>query len=277
MNIANMRDLPTKYSNQALLDYTESLTDLYINSTSDQYRKKKGQYFTPKEISLFMVKQFFDIDKKEKIEILDPGAGIGVFESAFCEYIKTFNKNIKMSFDLYETDIDLIPLLRLNLKACEDCMIDEGFEVSFRIFNEDFILSNACAFNNQKETHDSIRGRYDLVISNPPYYRLRKDSLQAAEMSSFVDCPPNIYPLFMTLSAKLLKNSGQMTILTPRSYCSGVYFKKFRKSFFKMVKPYRIHLFDSRKEIFKRYNVLQENIILTAVKSSKEQKNITIS
>jgi len=36
-----------------------------------------------------MVNLFENIGQKEVIKILDPGAGIGIFESTFCEYIKS--------------------------------------------------------------------------------------------------------------------------------------------------------------------------------------------
>ena len=96
-------------------------------------------------------------------------------------------------------------------------------------------------------------------------------------MKQIMNGQPNIYPFFMALSARLLKPEGQMTLLTPRSYCSGLYFKKFRNWFFEVVKPCKIHLFESRREIFKRYDVRQENVILTAIKTNNIPENIQIS
>ncbi len=57
-----------------------------------------------------------------------------------------------------------------------------------------------------------------------------------------------------------------MIFITPRSFASGPYFRRFRESFFGEVVPKAIHLFDSRKEAFGRDEVLQENIILVGVK-----------
>ncbi len=270
------KDIPEKTVNQTLVDYTESLTDWYVESSHAEYRKKKGQYFTPRRVSEFMVKQFEDINKKEKIRILDPGAGIGIFESTFCEYITSLNTNAKISFNLYENDPNLVCILRHNMRICKREMANKGFKVSYKIFNKDFILSNAKFFNNQNKNLDEKKG-YDFVISNPPYYKLKKESPQVIKMKDIINGLPNIYLLFMALSAKLLKNDGQMTVLTPRSYCSGLYFKDFRNWFFEIVKPLKIHLFDSRKDVFKKYNVLQEIIILTAIKTSTVPENISIS
>lgn len=279
MNVSteNMGDIPEKTANQTLVDYTESLTDWYIERTSPEYRKEKGQYFTPQRVSEFMVKQFENINKKEELRILDPGAGVGIFESAICEYMKLLEKNIKISFDLYESDINILHLLRINMRACKESMACEGFKVAYRVFGEDFILSNASILNNQKKSSDADKKGYDLVIANPPYYKLKKGSIQEIGIKNIMNVQPNIYSLFMILSAKSLKNGGQMSILTPRSYCSGLYFRNFRKQFFEVVKPYKIHLFNSRKEVFKKYNVLQENMILTAIKTSRIPENILVS
>ena len=272
----NLKAIPEKTANQTLTDYTESLTDWYIGKTPIENRKRKGQYFTPKRVSELMVSLFENIEQTGVIKILDPGAGIGIFESVFCDYIKSFKRKTKISFDLYENDAEVLPLLELNMKMCKKNMAFQGFEVSYKIFDEDFILSNAPIFNNL-ENFDADKDGYDFVISNPPYYKLNKDSPQVIGMKRIVSGQPNAYPLFMAVSAKLLKTGGQMTVLTPRSYCSGLYFKTFRKWFFKTVKPQKIHLFESRKEIFKKYGVLQENVILNAIKTSKIPENILIS
>lgn len=272
----NLKSMPEKTANQTLTDYTESLTDWYIGKTPIENRKRKGQYFTPKRVSELMVSLFENVEQPGVIKILDPGAGIGIFESVFCDYIKSLKKKTKISFDLYENDAEVLPLLELNMKMCKKNMAFQGFEVSYKIFDEDFILSNVSVFNNL-ENFDVDKDGYDFVISNPPYYKLNKDSPQVIGMKRIVSGQPNAYPLFMAVSAKLLKNGGQMTVLTPRSYCSGLYFKAFRKWFFKDVKPQKIHLFESRKEVFKRYGVLQENVILNAIKTSKIPENILIS
>lgn len=276
MAIDNLKLIPKKAAEQTLVDYAECLTDWYIERIPIEDRKAKGQYFTHEKVSELMVKLFENVGQKDVIKILDPGAGIGIFESTFCEYIKSLETKIKVSFDLYENDSVVIPLLEENMNICKDDMAAKGIEINYKIFNDDFILSNAAIFNG-RVNFDEDKDGYDFVISNPPYYKLNKESKQVVEMKEIVSGQPNIYTLFLAVSAKLLKNGGQMTVLTPRSYCSGLYFKKFRKWFLNVIKPQKIHLFESRKEIFKKYDVLQENVILTAKKTSTIPKNILIS
>ena len=57
-----------------------------------------------------------------------------------------------------------------------------------------------------------------------------------------------------------------MVFITPRSFCSGTYFKQFRKWFFQNVCLERLHAFESRTEAFARDEVLQENVIFKLVK-----------
>lgn len=261
---------------QNLTNFTENLTNLYIDNTSQEYRKERGQYFTPKLTSDFMVRQLQNLTKKESIKILDPGAGTGIFESAVCDFLLTQKNRSRIFFDLYEIDRNIIPLLKKNMKMCQEVMANNRFEITYKIHNNDFILSNAHFLNDLTYfNHD--RDGYDFIISNPPYFKLKKESPQATKMSSIVKGQPNIYALFMALSAQLLKNGSQMTVITPRSYCSGAYFRVFRKWFFKYMKPVKIHIFESRKKIFKKYNVLQEMLILTAVKSFEAPEKIQVT
>ncbi|TFH46324.1 MAG: hypothetical protein E4G94_02685, partial [ANME-2 cluster archaeon] len=261
---------------ESLKDYTEELTETCIKTTTPEYRKEKGQYFTPKLTSDFMVRQFDNLTNREKVRILDPCAGVGIFESAICDYLLAQEKKPKISFHIYEIDEQVIKFLRRNMQKCKELMTRHGFEIKYKIYKKDFILSNAFYFNNEG-SFDYDRDGYDLVISNPPYYKLRKESPYSIAMRSLIQGQPNIYPLFMALSAKLLRDNGEMTFLTPRSYCGGAYFKVFRKWFFEHMIPIKIHVFESRDARFKKHNVLQEILILTVMRSSELTKKITIT
>jgi adenine-specific DNA-methyltransferase len=98
-------------------------------------------------------------------------------------------------------------------------------------------------------------------------------------MMELISGQPNIYAFFMALSASMLKPEGEMVFITPRSFCSGLYYKKFREWFLNNVHITNIHIFESRKEIFDKDKVLQENIIIKARKFKKrsKQKEVIIS
>jgi len=65
--------------------------------------------------------------------------------------------------------------------------------------------------------------------------------------------------------------------ITPRSFCNGPYFKKFRAAFLRTMSLKQIHIFESRKKAFGDDDVLQENIIYHAVRGLQKPKFVTIS
>lgn len=269
--------LPTKGENQTLTDYAETLSNWYVRKQALNYRKKRGQYFTPKRVSEFMVQLINDIPADTELRILDPGAGVGNFESALCEYVESQAGKVRLSFDLYEDCEDMIPLLKMNMKACQEVMAQKGLDISYSIFKENFILARMKEFQreagNRTESEDLL---YDLVICNPPYYKLKKNSPEAVAMKRIVKGQPNIYILFMAMAAKLMKDRGQLVVLTPRSYCAGNYFSEFKKWFFGLITPVRLHGFESRK-LLKNDSVLQEMLILKGEKGREKQDTIAIS
>ena len=53
-----------------------------------------------------------------------------------------------------------------------------------------------------------------------------------------------------------------MVFISPRSFCSGVHFKNYRKWLLNNLQIEYVHVFESRKAVFDRYDVQQEIIIM---------------
>src|SRR5207244_3867717 len=87
----------------------------------------------------------------------------------------------------------------------------------------------------------------------------------------------NLYTGFLALAAKLLSDNGELVAITPRSFCNGPYFKPFRLQFLSVMSLRRLHLLDSRSEAFCEDNVLQENVIVHAVKSTEKPSRVVVS
>jgi len=268
----------SKVNNGILTAYAEELAEAYTQNSDLKERKSKGQFFTQREIGLFMARML-DINKSS-FSVLDPGAGIGILSAAFCERLLNSQKNYNISLDAYETDAKLIPYLEKTLRKCKAALEEKGHVFKYKIIEKDFILDNPNYLNKKTLFRtDSQPIYYDYIISNPPYYKLNKNSPQTQILSEFVSGQPNIYSFFMSLSLEMLKDDGQMVFITPRSFCSGLYFKRFRKWLLEHGNINNIHVFESRKDVFRKEKVLQENIIirLTPKKKGKEQEHVLIT
>src|SRR5260370_20514745 len=68
-----------------------------------------------------------------------------------------------------------------------------------------------------------------------------------------------------------------MVAICPRCFCNGPYFKPFRDQFLAAMSLRRLHVFESRSAAFQKDDVLQENIIVHAVKSSSKPHSVIIS
>jgi len=250
----------------------------YASFVSQHHKKENGQFFTPVEIATFMgsYSQF----SSNSVRILDPGCGTTVLACALIEYLVHYNKNLK-SIELvaYETDASLIPILEQSLSYLQVWATNKGIEITSSIYNEDFILHNADCLKEIGDLFAIPIEPFDIIISNPPYFKLPIDDKRAIAAKIVVNGHPNIYAIFMAISAKLLKENGELIFITPRSYASGGYFKVFRKFFFNLIELDNVHMFVSRKDTFNRDKVLQETVIIkgTRKKNLNPNKQIVIS
>ena len=73
----------------------------------------------------------------------------------------------------------------------------------------------------------------------------------------------------MYLAAQRLRDGGEMVAIVPRSFCNGPYFKRFRKQFFSMMVLRHIHIFTKRNTAFTSDDIVQEHVILHAVKGGR--------
>lgn len=256
-----------------MTEYAERLSHIYNQNISKTAKKGRGQFFTPSPIAKYMA-GLADADKSG-VSILDPGAGIGILSVALIEEITRNDKIKRIELTCYESDKQVLPYLQKVLEEAKSFLDEKKIRFSYDIREEDFALSNAGALTTNLTTFEAPKESFDVIISNPPYFKLNKKDLQIAKFKDVVSGQPNIYSLFMAISAKLLCETGEMIFITPRSFCSGLYYGKFRKWLMQKVNFSSIHLFDSRKELFPAEKVLQESIITKFTKQDRE--GITIS
>ena len=253
------------------VEYAEALGEAYLSFSKHNHRKNGGHYLTPGAIARYMAE--CSAYSEPNLRVVDPGSGTGILSAAVCE--AACNGAVKsLHIDAYETDPLLACLTRFVLSFAGNWLAHRGITLTFEARHRDFVLDNATALQSTPKANGQragIRGAstgYNLVISNPPYFKIGKDDPRAVAWASVVHGQPNIYALFMAISAELLSESGKLVYIVPRSFASGPYFKRFREVFFQRVVPTAIHLFESRRNVFRNQTVLQENLVLTARRRS---------
>ena len=258
------------------MEVCDWLAQLYSVHTTDEHRKQLGQYFTPPAIARFMAR-IADLSSPD-LRVLEPAAGLGVLVAALAERIVGMPHLKQWRVVAYEIDANLRPLLILALGYIRHWLYGRDVQFEFEVKPGDFILDNAATLRPAPLLEPELSGiQFNLVTSNPPYFKISKSDRRATIMQEVVHGQPNIYMLFMAASAKLLHPHGQLVFITPRSFCSGAYFKLFRRWFFQTVALERLHIFESRAEAFAHDAVLQENLIFTAVKAVKQRETVEIS
>lgn len=246
-----------------------------FNSATSRYdRSEIGQFLTPVAIAQFMSSMFEN--SPQEVRILDPGAGAGVLFATCVEaLISQENRPLSIKVVAYETDSMILPYLEDTLKRCQSICISNGIEFHGIIKREDFV---SAAIAETRESLFIVPGaRFTHVILNPPYKKINSQTAISRMLYSSGIEVANLYAVFVWLSMLLLESGGQMVAITPRSFCNGPYFKKFRAAFLRMMSLRRIHIFESRKKAFGDDNVLQENIIYHAVRGRQKPKSIIVS
>lgn len=212
----------------------------------------------------------------QEVKLLDAGAGSGALTAALVRRLcASRHKPKNISITACELDEVLIESLHATLRSCQQECEREGIQFSATVLNEDFIAVAVPMVRS--DLFASHRPRFNTAIVNPPYRKIRSDSSTRLLLRSVGIETSNLYTGFVALITKLLVERGVMVAITPRSFCNGPYFKPFRTDFLETMSLRRLHVFESRSAAFSRDAVLQENIIVHAVKGAVKPESVTIS
>nr|DAO74558.1 MAG TPA: type II restriction enzyme [Caudoviricetes sp.] len=231
-----------------------------MSTVSNVSKKGKGQFFTPIEIAQFMSDQI-SVEKKD-ISILDPGCGTCVLSCALIERLIKQHIVHRIRLIGYETDSNVIPYTNRVLAYLAGILKTQGIDFEYILYEDDFILKNYKALNFSLPNINDDLEKFDIIISNPPYFKLSSEDKRVRVTRQVIDGQPNIYSLFIAISVGLLNEDGNLIFIVPRSFTSGRYFRLFREYFLAKIEISFIHLFNTRKSTFARDNVLQETIII---------------
>lgn len=240
-----------------------------------QTRLEKGQFLTPAVIARLMASML--TERPERLALVDPGAGAGALTAACIAELEQWNHRPRtVRVVAYEVEPRLVPYLQDTLRECAVLCQRLGVEFEATVHETDFIRALSGYFaHGALFTYDTPR--YNCAVLNPPYRKIRSTS-GARKLLMRMGIPANnLYSAFVWLTTRLLEPGGEMVAITPRSFCNGPYFNSFRKELLRTMSLRRIHVFESRTRGFEDDAVLQENVILHAVRSDTPPESVVIS
>ena len=250
------------HTTSSALDYAD-IKRLSIKLPKKQHLE---QYFSSAPLSRLMA-SMMDYQQKE-IRILDPGAGVGSLFAACVEAAcKMDRRPHSIAVTAYEIDTTLSEALNDSLERIRKICRRRGVKFSGRLVKKNFITDYS---------RDEAAGSFTHVIMNPPYKKISVASPTYEALRHVGIQTTNMYTAFIAIAQRMLVDGGQLVFISPRSFCNGSYFDRFRKHFLESMSFRRIHLFNSRTSLFHDDGVLQENVIIHAEKHGR-RKTLIIS
>lgn len=270
-----VRERQRGQATDALLEAVEEMRSRVSKHLERSCRALMGQFFTPVPVALFMARMFEA--RQPLLRVLDPGAGVGSLSAAFVVAMcGRARRPEAIVLTAYEIDSKLIAHLRATLDLCQGACVEAGIQFEARIIQQDFLEAGARSLDGDLFT-PMIEERFDCAILNPPYRKIRTESRERKLLREIGVETSNLYAGFLAVTAELLAPGGEMVAITPRSFCNGPYFEPFRRFFLRTMRFRRIHVFDARDRAFADDEVLQENVVFRAEKTTDMTLDVVVS
>ncbi|MEZ8733594.1 Eco57I restriction-modification methylase domain-containing protein [Vibrio sp. 10N.239.312.D08] len=261
---------PTKPTDafHSVLMQAQSNSDFWSSKTTKKQSLQLGQVFTP----YAMAAQLSSLLPESSIPtdfctLADPGCGTGILSVAMASKVASSEKTPEMLIRGFEKDERLkdswAQVWDMFEKRCEQSVDVE--------LHNDF---TADAEKLLKTGQISGITKPRIIQTNPPYKKLDKNSALSKVMTANGIPVPNLYAVFIALSASWLEEGGELLAIIPRSFASGDYFKKFRAWLNSRMSVEHVVLYRSRSN-FK--NVLQETILIRLKKTPKQNMNVRLT
>jgi len=263
-----------------ILTPPDELADFYrleISRANNSSRQGElGQYLTPLPVARFMASLFDEI--AHDVILLDPGAGTGVLTAAFLqEMVHRRDVPQHIRAICYELDSLMADYLDSTLQACKTFGDVNKLHFDGTVFRTDFIQWSVEKLQLKGSFFEESLPRFTHCILNPPYKRIHGNSEHRARLKKIGIETTNLYSAFLALAIHLLAPGGELVAIVPRSFCNGPYFREFRQLLLANMSIRQLHTFESRDQLFAKDNVLQENIIIHAVKEIQNEKVLITS
>src|SRR5260370_3312848 len=135
-------------------------------------RSDLGQFMTPPATARLMAAMFES--KRECVEFLDAGAGVGSLTAAFvAEICGRSKKPKKLHVTAYEIDQDLAKYLADTLRQCQQACEDAGIVFESELIRSDFIDDGARML---RQRMFAPARSFNYAMLNPPYKTINTHS-----------------------------------------------------------------------------------------------------
>ena len=255
----------------------QKLDDIRLSLSKNSSRHERseiGQFLTPAPIAHFMASL---LERHTRhVRILDAGAGAGVLCAAVVEALASKKRRPQSIHAVaYENDEKMLRYLEDALGRCKAVCQRVGIAFKGEIRVESFVVAGAALVAGGLFVGRSER--FTHAILNPPYKKIYGQSKTRNVLATAGVEVSNLYAAFVWLAAKMLEPGGELVAITPRSFCNGPYFRRFRIGLLDTIALRRVHVFESRNKAFGDDNVLQENIIFHGVRSGRKPNHVIVS
>jgi adenine-specific DNA-methyltransferase len=225
-------------------------------------RAELGQFLTPAPLASFMAGFFERIEGD--VRLLEAGAGVGTLLAA--AVVEAQRRRVRpRRIDAVAFEID--PFVARDLsRTVLDLEASSPVPFTGSVVRDDFVAAGLARMS----------GKFTHAILNPPYKKLGASADARVRLRRAGIEVSNLYAAFVALAVRLLEPGGELVAITPRSFTNGPYFRAFRELLLAETALVRLHLFDSRKAAFSDDDVLQENVVLHAVKG-RSQGSVVMS
>ena len=222
-------------------------------------KKENGSYYTPDIIADFIVKRVFDkrhYTLPDKLQVLEPSVGDGVFVKALLDSKSTKGREIT-----------------LELIERESEELKKAISVANNFKTKSVKLTSHLG--DYLEFEKSSNKKYDLIVGNPPYIKKNHLSKRQLELCEKIHKKvnlsnkkiKNIWTAFLIGAVESLNESGIICFVLPAELLQVSYAKELRDHLRKVLN--KIEIFAFNELVFE--GVEQDVIIVIGSKSSKQK------
>ncbi|HEU4555553.1 MAG TPA: N-6 DNA methylase [Chitinophaga sp.] len=263
----------------AALDVVEAgylLGNVYTAVLPESTRSSNGVFYTPPALTsrLIQISESAGVSWT-KAKVVDPACGGGAFLAPICRKIQAALKD--------KSSAEIVQHIQTHVVGLEiDPFGGWLTQVFVEVALKDLIRSAGMPMKNLVRICNSLElesiaevDRFDLVIGNPPYGKLKLTNNIRDRFKESLYGHPNLYGLFTHLAFDLVKQHGIVSFLTPTSFLSGEYFKNLRAYIRRQSSPVEIDFVSFRKGVFE--DVLQETMLSVYKKKASKKASVAVN